>query len=210
MAKLVHASRCRILSLISTILAINIFTVTSYSLGECAPCSTPLSCASNTPACNTTSTPCSSKHWANPAARDTNTLYCVANYTATCAESENQSYSPCTIYNIIMEQCNAYERCVLSENGRYAVLQEKGRNGCYFPGRYMLVPTRPCTGVESSDPLCTGPEGELYWQETWQVATKEKSFPSLYDQNATWTMLINPINGRSQQQVRIPMSATRR
>lgn len=42
--------------------------------------------------------------------------------------------------------------------------------GCFTTNHFMLVPTYPCTGVESPDPKCTGREGERYWGYAWDEA----------------------------------------
>ena len=38
---------------------------------------------------------------------------------------------------------------------------------CFTDDHFMLIPTRPCTGVESPDPKCAGREGEWYWGYAW-------------------------------------------
>ena len=77
----------------------------------------------------------------------------------------------------------------------------------------MVLPLRPCTGVESADPACTGRAGERIWQVTWDEAVG-RGLPPLKPSssssptaggggggNATWAMLMNAYNERSQHQV---------
>lgn len=62
------------------------------------------------------------------------------------------------------------------------------------------MPKRPCSGVESTNPLCTGDAAEGLWGAAYAQATQRLNFT--YDDGApTWAILINGPNRRGVHQV---------
>ena len=101
------------------------------------------------------------------------------------------------------ERCDARERCV--NQGDYAVFASRETNTnssaptfgylCLCANHWLVVPKRPCTGIESMDTKCIQ---EVFWEWAWKAAL-EKGFDA-QDLNG-WATLLNPVNSRSQHQM---------
>ena len=76
---------------------------------------------------------------------------------------------------------------------------------CYANNHWFVLPSIPCTGVESPDPACTGPAAERFWAFSYAEAL-QLGFPangSSSDgsrQAPAWATLLNPAQRRSQNQ----------
>jgi hypothetical protein len=119
--------------------------------------------------------------------------------------------SRCVFLQIARNKCDASERCVLSRQKDYVVIQSKAKDSakdqmCFAKDHWLVIPTRACTGVESRDPKCTGKHAEKFWGAAWDVATKQKGFSGeklVGEKNiSSWGIYLNGVTWRSQHQVR--------
>lgn len=132
---------------------------------------------------------------------------CLSNFPSTC---DLQPKCPsCSLWQVLTRKCTVAMGCSL--RGDYAVIRGLDKHAtrndtlCFDRNHYFIVPTRPCTGIESTDTLCTGPEGEKYWVAAYSFATEELGFEISMAQGSpkTWGMMINAVNWRSQHQLHI-------
>jgi hypothetical protein len=112
----------------------------------------------------------------------------------------------------VVQQCgsDSRERCKRREAEGYVVLQnteidDVTGQACYANNHWFVLPSIPCTGVESPDPACTGPAAERFWAFSYAEAL-QLGFPangSSSDgsrQAPAWATLLNPAQRRSQHQ----------
>lgn len=145
-----------------------------------------------------------------------NMTRCVADYNAGC--DEQPGCVGCALWDEVTNSCTVtpFESCTRAANGRYAVLKSRESPEwddaalCLTVNHWMVVPTIPCTGIDSPDPRCTGPEGEDFWGFSWDVAM-EKGFPPSGSNASTpgpdWGIYINSPPRRSQHQMHIRVAA---
>lgn len=76
---------------------------------------------------------------------------------------------------------------------------------CLTNNHWLVLPTAPCTGVESADPACAGAEGERHWGSAQEEALRLgfAANGSADGQGPTWGILINPAQQRSQHQMHL-------
>ena len=67
----------------------------------------------------------------------------------------------------------------------------------------LSLPTHPCTGIESTDPLCTGPPAERVWAAAAVTTARDKGF--LNNSTRRWGALMNapPWRGQHQQHIHV-------
>ena len=67
----------------------------------------------------------------------------------------------------------------------------------------LVLPTHPCTGIESTDPLCTGPPAERVWAAAAVTTARDKGF--LNNSTRRWGALMNapPWRGQHQQHIHV-------
>lgn len=102
--------------------------------------------------------------------------YCFPNFNAPCT-TDRLGCPRCAIMDIALNHCDAAQKCVPHYKEGYVVMRTTedapsvGPDiSCFTTRHYMVLPTRPCTGVDSRDPKCTGREGEKYWGYSWKEA----------------------------------------
>lgn len=153
--------------------------------------------------------------------------YCMPRFTASCAHPDNIGCSrTCGLYVAIAYHCvtDAYSKmigtdgaynasctyCNMCERGRlgppntpnHVLVRARGDTGSIFANHYLIMPKRPCSGVESTNPLCTGDAAEGLWGAAYAQATQRLNFT--YDDGApTWAILINGPNRRGVHQMHI-------
>jgi hypothetical protein len=98
------------------------------------------------------------------------------------------------------------EQCYTT--GDHVVLlsrEEDHGTTCLTNNHWLVLPTAPCTGVESADPACAGAEGERHWGSAQEEALRLgfAANGSADGQGPTWGILINPAQRRSQHQMHL-------
>jgi hypothetical protein len=68
---------------------------------------------------------------------------------------------------------------------------------CFAKAHWLVLPTAACTGIESSNPACTGSTGEKLYQSAWEEAMAHGLAPP------TAAVMANAPNYRSQHQLHI-------
>lgn len=97
----------------------------------------------------------------------------------------------------------------------YAVVPSRERGSaagqqlCLTRAQIMVVPARPCSGVDDDRAECTGSRAEALWEAAWLEALAA-GFPSFpYDDDSssngkpTWGVVVNAANRRSQHQTHL-------
>ena len=90
----------------------------------------------------------------------------MADFRANC--EAQAGCAACSLWHAV-RTCgsNPSERC--TPQGDYVLILSKGSPpenrslSCFSVNHWMVLPARPCTGVEDPVPACTGQEGERYW-----------------------------------------------
>jgi hypothetical protein len=87
---------------------------------------------------------------------------------------------------------------------REALVVNSTRLLCACATQSLLVPTTPCTGVESADPACTGSAAERWWAFAFAEAAAA-GFETRVDGLGppAWGVIVNPANRRSQHQTHL-------
>lgn len=131
--------------------------------------------------------------------------YCTFDFNTPCAD-DRLGCPRCALRQIAINLCTPAQRCVPNPDKGYAVMRAVEDNAetgpgeaCFTTNHFMLVPYRPCTGVESPDPECTGRPAEKYWGHAWDEA-RARGFgvPDGPFAGLPWGVLLNPKNARSQ------------
>ncbi|KAI9004018.1 hypothetical protein DFJ74DRAFT_694387 [Hyaloraphidium curvatum] len=131
--------------------------------------------------------------------------YCQPDFDAPCTDAR-LGCPRCVLRLIATRKCTPAERCEPRPSKGYAVMRSREEDprspgrGCFTRDHFMLVPTRPCTGIESPDPLCAGAQGEKYWGYAFDEARARGFGVPGGAHPAKWGILLNPKNGRSQHQ----------
>ena len=136
--------------------------------------------------------------------------YCMYDFDAPCTD-DRLGCPRCALRYIAVRKCDfATERCVRPSKD-YVVFPSREGNEtigfCYTDNQVMVVPTRPCTGIESPDPKCTGRQGEKYWAYAWKTAMERGLSPS-GPTRAQWAVALSAMNGRSQHQAHFRVAPT--
>jgi hypothetical protein len=145
----------------------------------------------STTACNRYLVPTS-----DPAADVPSWTYCMLNFPATCTD-DHLGCPRCALRYIATRRCDYSQRCTPAYQDGYAILRSSETTPaagpglmCFTDNQYMIVPTRPCTGMESPDPKCTGREGEKYWGYAWEAAF-ERGFSANPASDLKWWAYIS-------------------
>jgi len=190
--------------------------VPPYPAGTCRTCD-PL-----TPCPGQTCDPAACPSLAYPASLATrNFTACLSDFRATCADAANAGCIGCALWREVTAACaNPKQAAVAPVVGRcvdwgdYALVPAREvlagvdppeRDLCATATQWLLIPTRPCTGVESADPQCTGSAAERWWAAAWAEAGGLGLYAGQPPAGAaasppTWGVIINPANRRSQHQ----------
>ena len=149
----------------------------------------------------------------------------MSDFRTTCADPANSGCIGCHLWQEVTGLCArpwvppAVGRCVDWKD--YALLPAREvlagvgpADLCATATQWLLIPTIPCTGVESADPACTGSAAERFWAAAWAEAGGLGFYGGDYEKGGgdavapphsspsppTWAVAINPANRRSQHQ----------
>lgn len=183
---------------------------THYPLGVCdANCMlSPLPCPGQT--CGPLSPTACNRYLApttDPGSDARPWTYCTNDFAAPCTD-DRLGCPRCALRQIAARACTPAHRCTPRYDRGYVVVRSAEANAqtppgqlCFTDSHYLLVPTRPCVGVESPDPQCAGRPAEKYWGYAWDEALA-RGFGAADGALAglPWGVLLNPKNARSQHQ----------